>query len=87
MKNTKKINVCLRSDIEPGNYVINTGSQYIWKAEQSDLTTINEGVKNGAVMVSAVICASCLKDKASHDFNEVNEFLCTKCYNLKLKFE
>lgn len=78
------INVCLRSDIEAGNYVINTGSQYFWKAEESDLITINEGVKNGAVMVSAIICENCLKNKASHDYNGVNVFLCDKCYQNKL---
>lgn len=74
---------CLRQDLVAGNYAINTIGQHLWKTDSKDANTINLGTENGKTNVHAVICNSCKKQKASHDYNGTDDYLCTKCYDTR----
>ena len=72
---------CLREDLVAGNYAINIIGQHLWKVEDNDANTINLGTENGKTNVHAVICNNCKKQKASHEYNGTDDYLCTKCYD------
>jgi len=74
---------CLRQDLVAGNYAINIIGQHLWQVDDEDAETINLGTKNGKTNVHAVICNNCKKQKASHDYNGTDDFLCTKCYDTR----